>query len=62
VEELYSLMHVGDTVMVRRERDAIIAQLFAGPVNTPAVVLAAKVGGDVQVASATVTTVETTEQ
>src|SRR6266404_5637997 len=32
VEELYSLMHVGDTVTVRRERDAMIAQVFATPI------------------------------
>jgi lipoprotein-anchoring transpeptidase ErfK/SrfK len=52
VEELYSLMQVGDTVTVRRERDAMIAQVFAAPGN-----------GEVQVASAAETaTVETVQQ
>ena len=36
VEELYSLMQVGDTVTVRRERDAMIAQVFAAPGTAPA--------------------------
>ena len=65
VEELYTLVQVGDTVMVRRERDAMIAKVFAAPPSTqPAVTLAAAApGSDIQVAaSATTTTVETTEQ
>ena len=65
VEELYTLVQVGDTVMVRRERDAMIARVFAAPPSTqPAVTLAAAApGSDIQVpASATTTTVETTEQ
>jgi lipoprotein-anchoring transpeptidase ErfK/SrfK len=66
VEELYSLMQVGDTVTVRRERDATIAQVFAAPATTPAAnVLAARTIGtsEVQIASATEkTTVETTQQ
>jgi len=65
VEELYTLVQVGDTVMVRRERDAMIAKVFAAPSTTqPAVTLAnAAPGSDIQVpSSATATTVETTEQ
>ncbi len=31
VEELYALVQVGDTVMVRRERDAMIAKVFSAP-------------------------------
>jgi lipoprotein-anchoring transpeptidase ErfK/SrfK len=65
VEELYALVQVGDTVMVRRERDAMIAKVFAAPsVTQPAVTLAAaSPGSDIQVpSSATATTVETTEQ
>ena len=61
VEELYSLVQVGDTVTVRRERDEMIAQVFTAPAAT----LAAKTrsGSDVQMASASETaTVETTEQ
>jgi len=65
VEELYTLVQVGDTVMVRRERDSMIAKVFAAPTTTqPAVTLAAAAqGSDAQVpAAATTTTVETTEQ
>lgn len=65
VEELYTLVQVGDTVMVRRERDAMIAKVFAAPASAqPAVTLAAAAqGSDIQVpASATTATVETTEQ
>ncbi len=65
VEELYTLVQVGDTVVVRRERDAMIAKVFAPPTSTqPAVTLAAaERGSDIQVpASATTATVETTEQ
>jgi len=65
VEELYTLVQVGDTVMVRRERDAMIAKVFAAPTTTqPAVTLAnASPGSDIQVpSSATTATVETTEQ
>ena len=56
VEELYTLVHVGDTVMVRRERDAMIAKVFSAPTATqPALTLAAATqGSDIQVpASAT---------
>ena len=65
VEELYTLVQVGDTVMVRRERDAMIAKVFSAPTATqPAITLAAAApGSDIQVpASATTATVETTEQ
>lgn len=65
VEELYTLVQVGDTVMVRRERDAMIARVFTAPsAMQPVVTLAAAArGSDIQVATATTTTtVETTEQ
>lgn len=65
VEELYTLVHVGDTVMVRRERDAMVAKVFTAPTATqPALTLAAATqGSDIQVpSSATAATVETTEQ
>jgi lipoprotein-anchoring transpeptidase ErfK/SrfK len=65
VEELYTLVQVGDTVMVRRERDAMIAKVFTPPTSAqPAVTLANAVpGSDIQVpASATTAAVETTEQ
>ena len=63
VEDLYTLVEVGDTVSVRRERDEMIAQVFATPAE-PATAIAAQIqnNGEVQVASAAVTTVETTEQ
>jgi hypothetical protein len=51
--------------MVRRERDAMIAKVFAAPATTqPAVTLAnAAPGSDIQVpSSATVATIDTTEQ
>ena len=53
VEELYTLVQVGDTVMVRRERDAMIAKVFSAPTATqPAVTLAAAASGsDIQVTS-----------
>jgi lipoprotein-anchoring transpeptidase ErfK/SrfK len=64
VEELYALVQVGDTVLVRRERDAMIAKVFAAPTATqPAVTLAAAANSEIQVAApAATTTVETTEQ
>jgi lipoprotein-anchoring transpeptidase ErfK/SrfK len=67
VEELYTLVQIGDTVTVRRERDAMIAQVFATPGTTAAVVNAQAVKtqsvGEIQVASAAVTaTVETAQQ
>jgi len=64
VEELYTLMQVGDTVMVRRERDAMITKVFTAPTSAqPAVTLAATTNSDVQAGEAATTmTVETTEQ
>jgi lipoprotein-anchoring transpeptidase ErfK/SrfK len=64
VEELYTLVQVGDTVMVRRERDAMIAKVFSAPTATqPAITLAAATNSEVQIAgTAAVATVETTEQ
>jgi lipoprotein-anchoring transpeptidase ErfK/SrfK len=67
VEELYTLVEIGDTVTVRRERDGMIAQVFAAPGNAPAtapVIAAAKApaNSEVQVASTAVTTVETAQQ
>lgn len=50
VEDLYSRVHVGDAVSVRRQRDAVIARVFA-PESTPAN-NAAQASGEVQVASA----------
>lgn len=63
VEELYTLVQVGDNVTVRRERDSTIAQIFDAPVNTPALTLAkSEAGAETPVTPATVTAVETTEQ
>lgn len=63
VEELYTLVQVGDTVMVRRERDAMIAKVFSAPSPTqPAVTLAAATNSEGAPAAAVPTTVETTEQ
>jgi hypothetical protein len=63
VEELYALVQLGDTVMVRRERDAMIAKVFASPMSTqPAVTLAAATNSEVAPAAAVPATVETTEQ
>ena len=64
VEELYTMVQVGDTVTIRRERDAMIAQLFATPVNAATNTLAtvAQSGGEMQIASSEKATVETTEQ
>jgi lipoprotein-anchoring transpeptidase ErfK/SrfK len=55
VEDLYSRVQVGDTVTVRRQRDELIARVFAtSPVAGATTSLAAKSAGnsDVQVASA----------
>src|SRR4029077_13298342 len=63
VEELYILVQVGDAVTVRRERDAMIAQVFTAPAAV-ANVLDAKTqsNSEVQMASAAEkTTVETTQ-
>ena len=35
VEELYNMVEVGDTVTVRRERDAMIAKVFVDPIPVP---------------------------
>ncbi len=70
VEELYSMVQVGDTVTVRRQRDAdaIIAQVFAAPDATPNVKTDARAevktaqsnsNSEVQVASVTVASVTT---
>ncbi|HEY2496392.1 MAG TPA: L,D-transpeptidase [Candidatus Angelobacter sp.] len=69
VEELYTLMQVGDKVTVRRERGAMIAQVFAvsnAPATQAKVVEAkASLNGDVQVASVTgavTSAIETAQQ
>jgi lipoprotein-anchoring transpeptidase ErfK/SrfK len=63
VEELYTLVQVGDTVTVRRERDEMTARVFAMPAAAAAAVTAeVRDSSDVQVASAAVPTVETTRQ
>jgi lipoprotein-anchoring transpeptidase ErfK/SrfK len=64
VEELYTLVQVGDTVTVRRQRDAMIARVFTAPIATqPAVTLAAAISSEAPAAAAaTTTTLETTEQ
>jgi lipoprotein-anchoring transpeptidase ErfK/SrfK len=65
VEELYTLMQVGDTVMVRRERDAMIAKVFNAPSATPAAINTLATGtpnnSGMQVASSAVI-VETLQQ
>jgi lipoprotein-anchoring transpeptidase ErfK/SrfK len=63
VEELYTLVQVGDAVTVRRDRDAMIAQVFDAPANAPAMTLAkVEANAETQVAAAGVTTVDTTQQ
>lgn len=64
VEELYTMVQVGDTVMVRRERDAMIAQVFATPVAPVAAkaLAVAQNNGELQIAAGEKATVETTEQ
>lgn len=64
VEELYTLVQVGDTVLVRRERDSMIAKVFTAPSTTqPAMTLAAATSSEVPAAAASVTaTVGSTEQ
>jgi lipoprotein-anchoring transpeptidase ErfK/SrfK len=51
VEELFKLVRVGDTVVVRAERDELVAQVFGRSVD-----------GEVQVAAATATTMEAEEE
>jgi hypothetical protein len=62
VEELYTMVQVGDTVMVRRERDAMIAQVFATRVAAKTLAVAQNNAGEMQIASSEKATVETTEQ
>jgi lipoprotein-anchoring transpeptidase ErfK/SrfK len=65
VEELYTLVQVGDTVTIRRERDAMIAQMFAtplAPVAATTLAVAQNNAGELQIASSEKATVETTEQ
>jgi lipoprotein-anchoring transpeptidase ErfK/SrfK len=64
VEELYRMVQVGDTVTVRRERDAMIAQMFATPVAPGAAktLAVAQNNGELQIAASEKATVETTEQ
>jgi lipoprotein-anchoring transpeptidase ErfK/SrfK len=64
VEELYTLVQVGDTVMVRREREAMIAQVFAMPAApaTAKTLAAQNNAGEMQIASSEKASVETTEQ
>ncbi len=66
VEELYSMVQVGDKVTVRRQRDAdaIIAKVFAAPVATPDAKADVKTAqsnsnSEVQVASITAASVTT---
>jgi lipoprotein-anchoring transpeptidase ErfK/SrfK len=56
VEDLYNRVKVGDTVIIRRERDALIAKVFPPPETAPA----ATAASDMQVASAATATVEST--
>lgn len=56
VENLYNRVKVGDTVIIRRERDALIAKVFPPAQSTPATAST----GDVQVASAVAAAVEST--
>jgi lipoprotein-anchoring transpeptidase ErfK/SrfK len=65
VEELYTLVQVGDAVTVRREHDDMIAQVFPKALAAPATVVVAKAqsGGDAQMASnGEKATIETTQQ
>ena len=64
VEELYSLVEVGDTVLVRRERDSMIASVFPAPSSAqPAVTLASATSREVPPVAAPVTaSVGSTEQ
>jgi len=64
VEELYTMVQIGDTVTVRRERDAMIARVFAAPVAPVAAktLAAQNNAGEAQMASSEKATVETTEQ
>jgi lipoprotein-anchoring transpeptidase ErfK/SrfK len=61
VEELYTLVRVGDAVTVRRERDALMAQVFSAP-PAPTQAVKPQSNAEVQVASATGTTVEAAQE
>jgi len=56
VEDLYTRVKVGDPVVIRRARDALIAKVFPPAQSTPATASTE----DVQVASAVAATVEST--
>jgi lipoprotein-anchoring transpeptidase ErfK/SrfK len=64
VEELYTMVQVGDTVTIRRERDAMIAQVFApiAPVAAKTLAVAQNNAGEMQIAASEKATVETAEQ
>lgn len=65
VEELYTMVQVGDTVTVRRDRDTMTAQVFATPVAPVAaktLAVAQNNAGESQIAASEKATVETTEQ
>jgi lipoprotein-anchoring transpeptidase ErfK/SrfK len=64
VEELYTMVQIGDTVTVRRERDAMMARVFAAPVAPVAAktLAAQNNAGEAQMASSEKAMVETTEQ
>ena len=61
VEELYTLVQVGDAVTVRRDRDEMIAQVFSAPEPLAAVAQAGNTS-QIQVASAAVTMVAAVQQ
>jgi|SRR5215831_4851616 len=65
VEELYTMVQVGDNVTIRRERDAMIVQVFAmpvAPVAAKTLAAAQTNAGDLQIAAGEKATIETTEQ
>lgn len=66
VEELYSMVQVGDTVTVRRERDVTIAKVFVDPIPVPmnsTRVAAEQTGaGELQADATETATIETTQQ
>ena len=45
LEELFTLVQVGDTVEIRTERDEEVAQVFGGAMEAPATVALAAAGG-----------------
>lgn len=63
VEELYTLVKVGDAVTVRRERDEMVARVFADQSVAPATAASRTQGNrEEQIASAAPATVETGQQ